>query len=67
MIVPHSTVNKTYSGHCVKVLPNGDGLIELDPEMIKDLGWKVGDKLDYEMKEGKIYITNLTRINNETK
>lgn len=59
--------NKSYTGHVVEVLPNGDGIIEFDPEMIKELGWNEGDDLDYNVKDGKIYITNLTRKNNETK
>ena len=65
--MPHNTVSKTYTGQVIEVLPNGDGVLELDPEMVKDLGWQVGDELDYEQKDGKIYITNLTRKKDETK
>lgn len=65
--MPKNLVNKTYFGEVIEVLPSGDGVIELDPEMIKSLGWEVGDILDYETKDGKIYITNLTRKNNESK
>jgi len=61
------TENKIYIGRVVEVLPDGDGVLELDPELVKDLGWQVGDELDYEQKDGKIYITNLTRKNNEAK
>lgn len=65
--MPHNTVSKTYIGYVIEVLPNGDGVLELDPELVNDLGWQVGDELGYEQKDGKIYITNLTRKNNETK
>jgi len=65
--VPNKSEGKTYTGQVVEVLPNGDGLVELDPELVKELGWQVGDELDYQTKDGKIYITNLTRKNNETK
>lgn len=65
--MPLNTENKTYLGQVIEVLPNGDGILELDPELVKELGWEVGDELDYNMKDGKIYITNLTRKNNETK
>lgn len=65
--MPPNTENKTYLGQVIEVLPNGDGILELDPELVKELGWEVGDELDYNMKDGKIYITNLTRKNNETK
>jgi len=59
--VPKNLVSKTYTGKVIEILSNGDGVIELDPEMVKTLGWEVGDELDYETKDGKIYITNLTR------
>ena len=65
--MPNKLEGKTYMGQVVEVLPNGDGLVELDPELVKELGWQVGDELDYQTKDGKIYITNLTRKNNETK
>lgn len=65
--MPPNTENKTYLGQVVEVLPNGDGILELDPELVKELGWEVGDELDYNMKDGKIYITNLTKEKNETK
>lgn len=65
--MPPNTENKTYLGQVIEVLPNGDGILELDPELVKELGWEVGDELDYNMKDGKIYITNLTKEKNETK
>jgi formylmethanofuran dehydrogenase subunit D len=65
--VPPTSEDKVYQGKVIEVLPNGDGVIELDPELVKDMGWQEGDQLDYEMKDGKIYITNLTRKDNETK
>ena len=65
--VPKNLVNKTYTGKVIEVLSNGDGVIELDSEMVKALGWEVGDELDYETKDGKIYITNLTRKKDESK
>ena len=60
-------MKKIYESKLIEVLPNGDGIIELDPEMVKELGWEVGDELDYQTKDGKIYIINLTRKKNETK
>lgn len=65
--MPKNLVSKTYTGKVIEILSNGDGVIELDPEMVKTLGWEVGDELDYETKDGKIYITNLTRKKNESK
>ena len=29
-------------------------------ELMEELGWKVGDKLDYQMKDGSVYVTNLS-------
>lgn len=65
--MPKNLVSKSYTGRVIEILSNGDAVIELDPEMIKDLGWKIGDELDYEKKDGEIYITNLTRKNDAGK
>ena len=56
-------MSKSYTTKVTKVLKNGDAIVELPDELVKELGWEVGDKLDYEMKDGKVYIKNLTRQN----
>ena len=38
----------------------GDAIVELPEELMEELGWKVGDKLDYQMKDGSVYVTNLS-------
>ena len=53
-----------YTTKVVEVLENGDALIELPEEMLKNLDWKVGDVLDYQLKDGKVYIKNLTKEKN---
>jgi len=32
----------------------------LPEELMEELGWKVGDNLDYQMKDGSVYVTNLS-------
>lgn len=56
-------MSKIYTTKVTKVLKNGDAIVELPDELVKELGWEVGDKIDYEMKDGKVYIKNLTRQN----
>lgn len=35
----------------------GDLIIPLPPQMLRQLGWKEGDEIDFEIgKDGKIYV-----------
>ena len=54
---------KSYTSKVLEICENGDAIVELPDELVKELGWEVGDKIDYEMKDGKVYIKNLTRQN----
>lgn len=37
-----------------------DGIVTMPDDLIEQLGWKVGDILDYQMQEdGEIYITRV--------
>jgi len=57
--------DKKYICPVLEILPNGDAVVELNSEIIKKLNWQVGDELDYQTKDGKIYIINLTRKRDE--
>jgi antitoxin component of MazEF toxin-antitoxin module len=54
-------VSKSYTTKVVEICDNGDAIVELPDELVKELGWSIGDTLDYEMKDGKVYIKNLTK------
>lgn len=47
------------------ILENGDAVLDLPPELIEELGWEVGDKLDYDVRDGNIYLTNKTKESRE--
>lgn len=47
------------------VLENGDAVLDLPPELVEELGWEVGDKLDYDVRDGSIYLTNKTKESRE--
>lgn len=47
------------------ILENGDAVLDLPPELVEELGWEVGDKLDYDVRDGSIYITNKTKESRE--
>ena len=51
---------KSYTSKVLEICDNGDAIVELPEELMEELGWKVGDKLDYQMKDGSVYVTNLS-------
>jgi uncharacterized membrane protein (UPF0127 family) len=53
-------MSKKYNSKVLEICDNGDAIVELPEELVEELGWKVGDKLDYQMKDGSVYVTNLS-------
>ena len=53
--------SKRYTTKVVEICENGDAIVELPDELVKELGWEVGDTLDYEMKNKVVYIKNLSK------
>jgi S-adenosylmethionine hydrolase len=41
----------------------GDAILEIPEELVKELDWNVGDKLDYEVVGKSVVIKNLTKEN----
>jgi formylmethanofuran dehydrogenase subunit D len=51
---------KRYESKVMDILPNGDAILELPPEMCEELGWKEGDTLSItQEKEGNIIIKKI--------
>ncbi len=50
---------KTYAAKVVEICDNGDAIVELPPELVEELGWKVGDKLNMDMIAGDVVIENI--------
>lgn len=53
--------SKTYTAKVVKICDNGDAIVELPDELVKELGWEIGDTLDYAMKNEAVHIKNLSK------
>ena len=61
-------MSKTYEAKVLALDCFGDAILELPEEMVKELDWNVGDKLDYEVLGKSVVIKNLTKeSNNETR
>ena len=54
-------MKKTYTGKVVDILENGDAILELPQDMLDELGWKYGDKLDFAKMNNSVIIKNLTK------
>ena len=53
-------MSNKYNSKVLEICDNGDAIVELPEELMEELGWKVGDNLDYQMKDGSVYVTNLS-------
>ena len=53
-------MSKKFKSKVLEICDNGDAIVELPDELMEELGWKVGDELDYQMKDGSVYVTNLS-------
>ena len=54
-------MKKIYTGRVVDILENGDAILELPQDMLDQLGWKYGDKLDFAKMNNSVIIKNLTK------
>ena len=50
-----------YTYNVLEICENGDALVELPDELIKELNWEIGDTLDYELKNEAVFIKNLSK------
>ena len=50
-----------YTSKVLEICENGDALVELPDELIKELNWEIGDTLDYEWKNEAVFIKNLSK------
>jgi antitoxin component of MazEF toxin-antitoxin module len=53
--------DKVYISKVIDILENGDALVELPTELLEELGWKVGDVIDFDLKENSVILKNLTK------
>jgi antitoxin component of MazEF toxin-antitoxin module len=50
-----------YTTKVLEICENGDAIVELPDELVKELNWQIGDTLDYQMKDGAVFIKNLSK------
>ena len=58
---------KAYTAKVLALDCFGDAIIQLPDELVEELDWRVGDKLDYKMEGKKVIITNLTKNERSSK
>jgi len=50
-----------YTTKVTEICENGDAIVELPDELVKELNWQIGDTLDYQMKDNAVFIKNLSK------
>jgi bifunctional DNA-binding transcriptional regulator/antitoxin component of YhaV-PrlF toxin-antitoxin module len=50
---------KTFTSNVLEICDNGDAIVELPPELLEEMGWKVGDKLDITEENGSVIIKKI--------
>ena len=50
-----------YTTKVLEICENGDAIVELPDELVKELNWQIGDTLDYQMKDEAVFIKNLSK------
>jgi antitoxin component of MazEF toxin-antitoxin module len=50
---------KTYESKVLKVLPNGDAVIDLPQELCIEMNWNVGDNLTYSLENDTIILKKI--------
>lgn len=54
-------MSKKYEAKVLEICDNGDAIVELPPEVVEELGWEIGDELDFRMEGKNIIVTNKTK------
>ena len=52
---------KIHTAKVTEICENGDAIVELPDELVKELNWQIGDTLDYQMKDKAVFIKNLSK------
>jgi|TARA_R110000868_G_scaffold104580_1_gene288313 antitoxin component of MazEF toxin-antitoxin module len=52
---------KIHTAKVTEICENGDAIVELPDELVKELNWQIGDTLDYQMKDEAVFIKNLSK------
>ena len=57
-------MSKIYTSQVIEICENGDAIIELPDELMKEMGWKTNDLLDIDYVNGQVIVSKIkeTRI-----
>ena len=53
-------MSKIYTSQVVAICKNGDAIIELPDELMKEMGWKTNDLLDIDYVNGQVIVSKIT-------
>jgi len=51
---------KSYTSKVLEICDNGDAIVELPDELMEEMSWNLGDVLQFEEKDGKIFVKNIS-------
>lgn len=52
--------SKTYIANVVDICENGDAILELPKELLEEMGWKEGDTINIDDRDGSIILSKVT-------
>jgi antitoxin component of MazEF toxin-antitoxin module len=52
-------MSKIYTSQVIEICENGDAIIELPEELMKEMGWKTNDLLDIDYVNGELIIKKI--------
>jgi antitoxin component of MazEF toxin-antitoxin module len=50
-----------YTAKVTEICENGDAIVELPDELVKELDWEIGDTLDYQLEDKSVLVKNLSK------
>jgi antitoxin component of MazEF toxin-antitoxin module len=53
-------MSKIYTSQVIEICENGDAIIELPDELMKEMGWKTNDLLDIDYVNGQVIVSKIT-------
>ena len=51
---------RSYTSKVLEICENGDAIVGLPDELMEEIGWNLGDVLQFEEKDGKIFVKNIS-------
>jgi antitoxin component of MazEF toxin-antitoxin module len=53
-------MSKIYTSQVIEICENGDAIIELPDELMKEMGWKTNDLLNIDYVDGQVIVSKIT-------